>query len=117
MPKQAKTKKTGGLPVALLGEVAQRFQALSSVSRLKIVNALMGGPLAMSDLQTATGLEQSNLSRQVAELEQAGCVARTRTGRTVTVEVADPALEALCQLVCGSLKERAEASQERYSAL
>ncbi len=109
--------KAGGLPDVLLGEVARRFQALSSVSRLKIVNALMGGPLAMSALQAATGLEQSNLSRQVAELERAGCVARTRDGRRVTVEIADPTLEALCHLVCGSLKERAEASQARYRAL
>ncbi len=112
-----KKSSAGGLPDVLLGEVAQRFQALSSVSRLKIVNALMGGALSMSELQAATGLEQSNLSRQVAELERAGCVARTRAGRTVIVEVADPTLESLCHLVCGSLKERAEASQARYSAL
>lgn len=92
------------LPEHLLEAVARRFRALGVPSRLRILNALMNGPLGMGDLEDATGLEQSNLSRQVTELEREGCVTRTRAGRTVEVEIADPSLHALCKLVCGALE-------------
>ena len=65
----------------------------------------MQGPLSMGELEEETGLEQSNLSRQVTALEQAACVSRTKTGRSVKVEIADPSLRDLCKLVCHSLRE------------
>lgn len=91
-----------------LEAVARRFGALSSVSRLRVVNALMDGPLRLAELQERTGLSQSNLSRQVDRLEQAGCVRRDRRGREVEVSIADPTLGALCELVCGALERRTE---------
>ncbi len=106
----ARRKKHPGLPEHLLEDVAQRFRALGVPSRLRILNALMNGPLGMSELEEATGLEQSNLSRQVTELERAGCVVRLRAGRTVEVEIADPTLHALCELVCGALTEKPRAA-------
>ena len=66
-----------------LEAAARRFRTLGVPSRLRILSALMDGPLGMAELESATGLEQSNLSRQVTELEREGCVARLRTGRTV----------------------------------
>ena len=71
----------------------------------KILNSLMNGPLGMSELEEQTGLEQSNLSRQVTELERGGCVVRLREGRSVRVEIADPSLRDLCELVCGALTD------------
>jgi ArsR family transcriptional regulator len=100
----ARTKSKQALPEHLLEDVARRFRTLGVASRLRILNALMGGPLGMGDLEDATGLEQSNLSRQVTELEREGCVRRTRSGRTVEVEIADPSLVAMCTLVCGTLE-------------
>jgi DNA-binding transcriptional ArsR family regulator len=86
--------------------VAARFRALSEPARLKILNALMGGPATMGALVAATGLEQSNLSRHVAALERAHCVRREPRGREVLVTVADPDLHALCALVCRRLPPR-----------
>jgi DNA-binding transcriptional ArsR family regulator len=91
------------LPPEALEEVAARFLVLSSASRLRILNALMQGPLSVGQLVAATGLEQSNLSRHVTALEQGGCVARRREGQRVIVDVVDPSLKPLCQVVCGSL--------------
>lgn len=91
----------------LLDAVAWRFRVLSVPSRLRILNLLMIGSLPMAELERLTGLEQSNLSRQVTELEQAGCVARYRDGRSVRVEISDPTIEALCDLVCGAVRDRA----------
>lgn len=93
------------LPEELLGAVAQRFRVLGTPSRLRILSALMGGPKSMSELEQSTDIAQSNLSRQITELERAGCVLRSREGREVTVEIADPSLRSLCELVCGSLSE------------
>ncbi len=107
----------GPLPPALLASIADRFRVLGSASRLQVLSALMGGPLGMADLMAATGLEQSNLSRHVRELERAGCVARRRSGRTVAVEICDPTLMALCDLVCGAVRDRAEAEHVRLSAV
>ena len=100
-----RTKRHQHLPEHLLEGVARRFRTLGVPSRLRILSALMEGPLGMSALEEATGLEQSNLSRQVTELEREGCVERRRQGRSVEVEIADPSLRALCDLVCGSLTE------------
>ena len=94
------------LPEELLEAVARRFRTLGVPSRLRILNSLMEAPLGMAELEEATGLEQSNLSRQVTELEREGCVARRRVGRTVQVEIADSTLRDLCGLVCGAISER-----------
>jgi DNA-binding transcriptional ArsR family regulator len=106
----------GKLPPEALTRVADRFRVLGSTSRLSIVNALMGGARSMTELSGATGLEQSNLSRHTAELERAGCVRRIRRGRQVFVEIADPSLFALCDIVCGSLREHADAVRRMFGA-
>ncbi len=96
----------GHLPEDQLEAVAQRFRTLGVASRLRILNALMDGPLGMSELAAATNLEQSNLSRQVTELEREQCVRRIRTGRSVEVEISDGSLRELCSLACGALAQR-----------
>lgn len=101
------------LSEAQLEAVARRFRALAVPSRLRALNALMNGPLTMNQLVAATGLGQSNLSRQITELELAGCVLRERNGREVTVHIADPTLQQLCELVCGSLVEQASVKHQQ----
>lgn len=108
-------KPHDAIPDVLLEQVALRFRALSSLSRLKILNALMDGPRAMGEVLAATGLEQSNLSRHVRELERAGCVARERSGRAVRLTIADPTLRDLCELVCGALVDQATATHRRLT--
>ncbi len=75
-PPRCKAKAAPLLPASALEAAARRFQTLSSPSRLRVLNALMNGPLSIGALTEATGLEQSNLSRHVAALEQSGCVER-----------------------------------------
>jgi ArsR family transcriptional regulator len=101
------TPARSALPPEALDAVAERFRLLGAPSRLRILDALMGGALGMGALAEATGLEPSNLSRQVADLERGGCVRRSRRGREVEVEIADPTLRPLCDLVCGALRQDA----------
>jgi ArsR family transcriptional regulator len=99
-----------------LRAVAARFRALGAPSRLRLLDALMAGPLSMGALARRAGLALSNASRQVAELEAAGCVERSRSGREVTVAIADPTLRELCRLVCGSLARRAAREEQLLAA-
>jgi DNA-binding transcriptional ArsR family regulator len=98
------------LPPEAVAAVASRFRLLGSPSRLRILDALMDGPLGAGELVQVTGLTQSNLSRHVAALEAGGCVSRIRAGQTVRVAIADESLKDLCALVCGALREAAAAA-------
>ncbi len=115
MVKKRRRQQHAQLSEAQLEAVARRFRTLGVASRLRVLNALMNGPQAMAALAETTGLSQSNLSRQITELEQAGCVARHRSGREVEVSIADPTLEQLCKLVCGSLEEQASVAHASLS--
>ena len=103
---KSRARRAALLPPERLEIVARRFRVLGVPSRLRILDTLMSGALGMGALAEATGLEQSNLSRQVTELEREGCVARRRQGREVVVEIADPTLRELCALVCRATEER-----------
>jgi len=102
-PKGGRPRPSSLLPTPALEAAAQRFKTLSSPSRLKVLNALMDGPVNIGKLAELTGLEQSNLSRHVAALERGGCVQRRRQAQHVVVEVIDPSLKPLCDIVCEGL--------------
>jgi nucleoid-associated protein YgaU len=97
--------------------VARRFRVLGTPSRLRILNQLLERPRSMSELQELCGLEQSNLSRRVAELEQAGCVRRRRSGRQVVVEVAARAVPARVRVAEEAHRARAAVLPRRSRAL
>lgn len=101
----------------LIEAIASRFRLLGAPSRLKILNAVLDGPRTMTELQVDTGLEQSNLSRRVGELETGGVVRRSRRGRQVLVETADGSLHELCTLVCESLRRQLERAHEPFLAV
>ncbi|MEZ5285640.1 MAG: metalloregulator ArsR/SmtB family transcription factor [Vicinamibacterales bacterium] len=95
------------LSPALLAAVAARFKVLSEPARLQVLDALRGGPLHVSALMEATGLNQANLSKHLQVLHGQGLVARKRDGLFVFYEVADDSVLELCDLVCGAVEARA----------
>ncbi len=84
--------------------IAARFRVLGEPSRLKLIRALEGGELSVSDLIEKTGLTQANASRHLQTLTQAGILGRRRDGTSVIYHIADPGIFQLCKLVCGSLQ-------------
>lgn len=56
------------------------FRALADRSRLKLVQALLGGPAHVGALVKATGLEQSLVSHHMKALREAGLVVSERRG-------------------------------------
>ena len=98
------------LPEALLEEVARRFALLGDPTRLRLLRALHeDGELSVGKLAAVTGVARVNASQHLNRLALAGLVSRRREGTTVHCRVSDPSLDALCQLVCASVLERARA--------
>jgi DNA-binding transcriptional ArsR family regulator len=57
---------------------------------------------------------QPNVSKHLKILQDAGLVSRRQEGNTAWYSIADPSVFALCDLVCGSLRERLESQAEMF---
>jgi ArsR family transcriptional regulator len=95
-----------GLSDAALELIALRFKALSEASRLKLIHALKGGELNVTELVSATGLTQANTSRHLQVLVEAGILKRRKEGLNVLYTIADKSIFDLCETVCGSVQRR-----------
>jgi DNA-binding transcriptional ArsR family regulator len=93
-----------------LEEVARQFALLGDPTRLRLLKVLQeGGELSVGKLATASGIARVNVSQHLNRLALAGLVSRRREGTTVHYRVSDPSLNALCDLVCAGVLERARA--------
>ncbi|MBX3299994.1 MAG: winged helix-turn-helix transcriptional regulator [Acidobacteria bacterium] len=88
--------------------VAARFKVLSESIRLRILQSLESGRLSVSDLADAVDTSQPNVSKHLKLLQDAGLVARRQEGNSVYYTIADESVFELCDVVCGSLKEKFE---------
>jgi DNA-binding transcriptional ArsR family regulator len=91
----------------MLAAIAARFKVLSEPARLQVLDALRPGPLHVSALMDATGLNQANLSKHLRVLHAEGLVSRRRDGLFVFYQIADRSVLELCDLVCGAVESRA----------
>jgi DNA-binding transcriptional ArsR family regulator len=69
--------------------VADTMFALATPSRLKILVALRGGPMTVSEIVEAVAMEQSAVSHQLRVLRDHSVVAMRRIGRTRQYALAD----------------------------
>ena len=65
--------------------------------------------LAIARIVEATGATQTNVSRHLALMHQAGVVTRRREGTTVYYKVTDPEFVEICRTVCVRIAGRIEA--------
>jgi DNA-binding transcriptional ArsR family regulator len=96
----------------MLELIASRFKALGEPSRLRILNALRGGPRTVTELIDDTRLGQTNVSKHLAVLRSLGLVVRRRGGLFAHYAIADPRLYALCDLMCDQLRAETLARRE-----
>jgi DNA-binding transcriptional ArsR family regulator len=92
---------------AQIEEAARLFGILSDSSRLKLLRALMGEPLTVSELIEATGLKQGNVSKHLGVLLNARFVVREREGNFARYTLADRRLNQLCDLMCMRIEDDA----------
>lgn len=69
--------------------VANTLQALATPSRLLILTELRQGPLPVTELAEAIGMEQSAVSHQLRLLRNLGLVVGTRSGRSIIYSLYD----------------------------
>ena len=73
----------------LLFDVADLFKAFSDTTRIKILFALMAGPLSVNDITVTVSCTQSAVSHQLRILKQARLVKATRDGKSVIYALSD----------------------------
>ena len=97
------------VPDALLEETARRFALLSDPTRLRVVSALHdAGEVSVSGLSRLTGISMASVSQHLNRLAHGGLVSRRRQGTSVLYRIADPTIEALCDIVCAGLRAEAQ---------
>jgi DNA-binding transcriptional ArsR family regulator len=97
------------LPADLVELIAERFRALSEPTRIMLLDRLREGEATVLDLTEAVGTTQQNVSKHLGVLQRAGIVRRRKAGNYSYYSVADAGVFELCETVCGSLENRAEA--------
>ena len=94
-----------GLDDRAMQHIASYFQALSERTRLKLLFALRGGELNVTELTESSGCSQANVSKHMTQLTKAGFVERESRGTSVYYRVSDPDIFALCDLVSGKIAD------------
>ena len=82
-----------------LERIARHFRLLGEPMRLKILQAICKQPRTVSDIVTATGSTQTNVSKHLALLTAGGILKRERDGQCVYYGVKDQLVLRLCELV------------------
>lgn len=78
-----------------LTALADFFDALSDVTRLKIVSALTVSPLCVTDISTLTAINQTTVSHQLRILRSARIVESRRQGKVIFYNVVGGAVPAV----------------------
>jgi DNA-binding transcriptional ArsR family regulator len=82
-----------------LEEVALRFRLLGEPMRLRILQAVCGGPRTVGQIVAAVGATQANVSKHLALLAGAGILARQKDGQRAYYGMKDQLAMKLCALV------------------
>jgi len=82
-----------------LEQIAGRFRMLGEPMRLRILQAVCKGPRTVSDIVSATGATQANVSKHLSLLAAAGILTREKDGQRVYYGMKDPLAVKLCELV------------------
>lgn len=91
--------------------VAKYFSLLSEPTRLKILHAICSDEQSVSAIVRETGATQTNVSRHLSLLHQAGVVGRRKEGNTVYYRVSDRVFADVCRTVCVAIAGRIDARQ------
>ena len=91
--------------------VARYFGLLSEPTRLKILHTICREERSVTMIVAAIGATQTNVSRHLALLHEAGVVGRRRQGSTVYYRVNDPEFVAICRDMCVQIAGRIDARQ------
>jgi len=95
--------------------IAKYLKAMADESRLKILHALHGKTMNVTDIAKETGLTQSNVSRHLRVLKQLGLVRAVKEERNVYYSQTSGLPHKICELICGSITTRAKKEVKEIS--
>lgn len=97
---------TADTPLALSDQmielIARRFRMLGEPVRLRILQALEAEEQNVGQLVATLHGNQSNISRHLLALHDAGIVGRRKAANNVFYSIADPVIVKVCRIVCQS---------------
>ena len=88
--------------------VARYFSVLGEPTRLRILHSICQDEKCVSDIIAQTGATQTNVSRHLGMMYQAGMLSRRRDGNQIYYSVADKMFMELCRSVCLQISSRHE---------
>ena len=89
--------------------IAERFRVLAEPVRIRLLDRLREGEATVLELTARVGTSQQNVSKHLGVLQRARIVARRKDGNFAYYRIVDDGVFALCETVCGSLLEHADA--------
>jgi DNA-binding transcriptional ArsR family regulator len=95
----------------MFAAVARYFGLLAEPTRLKILHTICREERSVTNIVAETGVTQTNVSRHLALMREAGVVSRRREGTTVYYRVNDPEFVEICRNVCVQIAGRIDARQ------
>lgn len=93
------------LGVREVQEAALLLSALGNLTRLRLMTALLQGPLCTCDLAAVLGVSDSAVSHQLRLLKDLQLVMSQRDGRIVYHELAGPHVRQFVQNACEGARE------------
>lgn len=108
-------KKHKDMSPEAIGLVAARFKILAEPLRLLILQTLEEGEASVTNITLSVGSTQPNVSKHLKMLQDAGLVSKRQEGNTVYYKIADESVFELCEVVCGSLKEKFSERSKMFS--
>lgn len=98
-------------------EIGKLFGAMSDVSRLRILRALLDAPepLRQGAIAAQTGLSQANASKHLAYLAQVGLVIREPRGVMVYFRPAVPIVKDVCGVMSDFVAQRIQSAYRSIS--
>jgi len=100
----------------MMALVARRFRTLGEPFRLRILQLLEQGEKTVTDLVEQLDGNQSNVSKHLSILHDAGLVSRRREGTSIFYAISDPMVFQLCELVCRSEAQKNKEQMEELKA-
>jgi DNA-binding transcriptional ArsR family regulator len=91
---------------SVFGAVARYFGLLSEPTRLKILHRICDREQTVTEIVNASGVSQTNVSRHLSLLHQAGVVSRRKQRNCVYYKVDDPQFADMCRTVCVQIASR-----------
>ena len=80
--------------------VARYFALLSEPTRLRIMHSICQQEKSVSQIVEELGASQTNVSRHLGLMYQAGVLGRRKLGNQVLYRVTDAAFTEICRTVC-----------------